>query len=426
MISIDVDKKSSTLSIYFDIPVPPSFEQDPEFSSFMQKLKEYVKAELRRSKDGSLSAFSVGADQWIEYVKDISGEKEAAFHKEMLDAVLAQGSRRLGEGLDINFHQRSFDTPERYWGFVLSQGQFQRYFLNRFKWYLCPRYAIVSPFPVHVDLESASTCNMKCPMCYRDQLKETGQMDVDLFKKAIDECAANNLFSIRLSWRGETLTHPQIEEMIAYATSRIDNVSFLTNAFFIDDKKIDFFIKSRLSYVAVSFDGIDDTYEAVRHPARFKESYEHLAALRDRKKELKSMLPQVRVCTLWPAISKDPDAYYEKMKEVSDYVVCNPYINFKGQMKIKPDFICQYPWERIVVAFNGDAQCCTGWNADDIVLGNIKDKSIHELWHSSRLNKIRRAHSEGRRMELNSCARCRHGSKGDPNIDIQDILKRGY
>ena len=148
--------------------------------------------------------------------------------------------------------------------------------------------------------------------------------------------------------------------------------------------------------------------------------------LRDKKIERKSKYPQVRVCTIWPAIRDDPDAYYKTMKDVSDYIVYNPYINFKGPMQIKPDFICQYPWERIVVASNGQAQCCTGWNADDIILGNIRDNTIYEMWHSDLMNKIRDIHAESRRMELSSCANCRHGSKGEPNVEISEIVERRF
>ena len=114
------------------------------------------------------------------------------------------------------------------------------------------------------------------------------------------------------------------------------------------------------------------------------------------------------------------------MKKVSDYIVYNPYINFKGPMQIKPDFICQYPWERIVIAFNGKAQCCTGWNAADIILGNVKDNTIYEMWNSDLMNKIRDKHAECRRMEFNSCANCRHGSKGEPNIEISEIVERRF
>ncbi|KPA10983.1 radical SAM protein [Candidatus Magnetomorum sp. HK-1] len=217
-----------------------------------------------------------------------------------------------------------------------------------------------------------------------------------------------------------------IKEMITYATNKIKNVSFLTNAFYIDSEMADCFIEYKVSYVAVSFDGIDDIYESIRYPAKFKESYEKLAILKEKKLKAGSELPQIRLCTIWPAIKDNPDDYYYSMKNVSDYIVCNPYINFKGTLKIKDNFICQYPWERIVIGFDGFTQCCTGWNVDDILLGNVKNLSIYQMWQSKLMKKIREVHSQRRRLELNSCASCRHGSESDFDIDIWDIVERKF
>jgi radical SAM protein with 4Fe4S-binding SPASM domain len=374
----------------------------------------------------ALQGFAIQLADWDRFIKTVLSPNEYLVQKDIFTQLTNQDTMQQGDGLQINFHQNPFDTPERYWNFILKQGNLVDYFFNRISWYLGPKNAIVTPFPLHVDIESASTCNMNCPMCYRDQLNDIGQMDIDIFKKAVDECAAYEVYSIRLSWRGETLTHPQIKEMIAYATSKIKNVSFLTNAFYVDEEMSACFIENGVSYVAVSFDGIGEIYEAIRHPAKFEESYKKLATFRDKKKEAQSSLPQVRLCTIWPAIKDDPEAYYNTMKDVSDYIVCNPYINFKGTSNIKSDFICQYPWERIVIAFDGKTQCCTGWNADDIILGNIKEMSIYEMWHSDLMNTIRKIHAGKRRMELNSCANCRHGAEHDPDINIGNIVERRF
>jgi radical SAM protein with 4Fe4S-binding SPASM domain len=188
----------------------------------------------------------------------------------------------------------------------------------------------------------------------------------------------------------------------------------------------DCFIECGVSYIAVSFDGIGETYEAIRHPAKFSENNQRLAYLQERKKIRRKHLPQIRLCTIWPAIKDNPTAYTETMSKVSDYIVCNPYINFKGPMKLKPTFICQYPWERIVIAYNGNAQCCTGWNADDIILGNTEETPIGEMWHGTTMHRIRQLHAAGKRMELSSCANCRHGSESDPDINISDIIDRRY
>ncbi len=425
MLKVTFSYDLKQLNIQFDVPMPLAVQDHAEWKDFVDKINSFNEVKFVE-KENFIGGLIIDLGMWLNFVKDVASEKEFNFQGKMFEQIFSQEKKELGDGLKVNFHQRSFDTNERYWNFVFNQGNFIDYFINRLKWYLCPKYTIVAPFPLHVDLESASTCNMNCPMCYRDLLKEVGQMDMDLFKKAIDECAVNNVFSIRLSWRGETLTHPKIKEMVAYSTKKIKNVSFLTNAFFLTEDMVDCFVDNGVSYVAVSFDGINETYEKVRHPAKFQENYQRLATFKERRDKKGKAMPQIRACTIWPAISRDPDKYYDTMKKVTDYIVCNPYINFKGPMKIKPDFICQYPWERIVIAFNGKAQCCTGWNTDDIILGNVKERNIYDMWHNDLMNKIRDIHANSKRMELHSCAECRHGSRGDPNVKIDDIIKRRY
>jgi radical SAM protein with 4Fe4S-binding SPASM domain len=425
MLSVNFDKKQQRLDVHFDMPFPDELEGHDEWKVLKQNLHDLGRAEFQRL-NGQLAGLTFDAAGWMDFLKGSLPQEEFTMQREFFDALVKQQTDKQGEGLQVNFHQNPFDSPERSWHFILNQGNFLLYFLNRVNWYLGPENRVVAPFPLHVDLESASTCNMNCPMCYRDMLDETGQMEVDLFKKGIDECAENKVFSVRLSWRGETLTHPRIKEMIAYAAERIPNVSFLTNAFFLEEDITDCLIDCGVSYVAVSFDGIAETYEKIRRPAKFRENYMRLARLKAKREKADTKLPQIRLCTIWPAIKDDPDAYYKTMKEVSDYIVCNPYINFKGPMTVKPDFICQYPWERLVVAFNGKTQCCTGWNADDIILGNLKDETLADMWHSEQMHRIRGLHAQGRRMELNSCARCRHGSKGDPNVSIDQIIERSW
>ena len=425
MLTANFDIKSEELKIEFDFSIPHSVIDNGELNFLLGNINKFTSVDFFYE-DGELKGFKVGLNDWVKFIDRTLPVEEALLQKSIVDDLMRLNPKKQGPGLEINFHQNPFDTPLRYWNFILNQGNFIDYFFNRINWYMGPKNRIVTPFPLHVDIESASTCNMNCPMCYRDFMKESGQMEFDLFKKAVDECAENNVFSIRLSWRGETLTHPMIKEMISYATSKIKNVSFLTNAFYLDEDMIDCFIENRVSYIAVSFDGIGRIYESIRHPAKFEENYKRLTMLRKKRDKAGKNLPQVRLCTIWPAIKEDPDGYYQTMKKVSDYIVCNPYINFKGPMKIKPDFICQYPWERIVIGFNGQTQCCTGWNADDIILGNIEDSSIYQMWHSDQMNNIRKIHTAECRMDLNSCANCRHGAQGDPDISIWEIVERRF
>lgn len=424
MLSVDIDKIKEGFKICFDVPLPRQAQAHSEFRKFKDTIINFSLAEFEYS-NGALNGLFLTFQGWLSFTQRYFSKSELLFQQKLLE-ILVKTDLCKKECLNINFHQKNFDTDYRYWDFILNQGNFIEYFYNRFNWYLLPYSSVVSDFPLHVDLESSNECNMSCPMCYRELMKKRGFMDWGLFKKAIDECAENNVFSVRLSWRGETLTHPHINEMIAYASKKIKNVSFLTNAFFITPEKIDCFIENKLSYIAVSFDGIGKTYESIRWPAKFNQNFEILAELKKRREQLHSKLPQIRLCTIWPAVKDNPKAYYDTMLEVSDYIVSNPYINFKGPIDKKPIFICQYPWQRIVVGFDGETQCCTGWNAEDIILGNIKESSIKDMWQSKSMQRIRSMHAENKRMDIPACANCRHGATQDAGINIADIINRRY
>ncbi|MBW2619623.1 MAG: radical SAM protein, partial [Deltaproteobacteria bacterium] len=344
---LNLNPDRDTLSLLLDTPLPTQVTGHAEFGRLKKLLDETGGFRLGCVENGELTRLEARREDWFHLIERVLPKREAVFQKTVIHDLMNGGGGNGSRGLKVNFHQKSFDTAERYWNFLLNQGHFVDYIFNRVGWYLAPVNQIVPPFPFHVDIETANTCNMNCPMCYRSMLKNIGQMEMGLFRKAVDECAQNNVYSVRLSWRGEALTHPRIKEMIAYATKRIKNVSFLTNAFYIDGSMADCFIDTGLAYLSVSFDGIKDIYETVRHPAKFEDSYQRLRELKVKKEARGARRPQVRVCTIWPAVKDDPKDYQRTMREVSDYMVCNPYINFMGPMKIKKGFICQYPWERI-------------------------------------------------------------------------------
>ena len=124
-----------------------------------------------------------------------------------------------------------------------GKGHLFAYMKNRVKWHYYPRLKIVSEFPDHIDIELSTACNLKCPMCYTitDSFKERvsrQNMSFDLFKKLVDECAAHNAYSIRLSFRGEPFLNPNIIDMIKYAKDKgIKEISTLSNMLLITPEK---------------------------------------------------------------------------------------------------------------------------------------------------------------------------------------------
>jgi len=79
-----------------------------------------------------------------------------------------------------------------YGNFKLKSTSFEddsKKFLDyRRKWVDNPKNHIVDDFPIHVDLEMNTTCNLKCYMCtYSKYPPEPIIGDLNLAKKIIDE-----------------------------------------------------------------------------------------------------------------------------------------------------------------------------------------------------------------------------------------------
>ena len=100
------------------------------------------------------------------------------------------------------------DTPEREAQFeeYKGEGWQQEYAEYRSAWSELPKRQEVRDYPLLVDVELASICNLRCPMCYTitDKFKENAKttcMDWDLYRKIIDEIGGRCCVAIEFAWR---------------------------------------------------------------------------------------------------------------------------------------------------------------------------------------------------------------------------------
>jgi len=317
--------------------------------------------------------------------------------------------------IEVNTFQKNLDNKRRNFAFIRNQGNILKYLWNRFQWHYYPKIGKVPDFPLHVDIETTAKCNLRCPMCpsrhlTKEEYRKYGHMDFELYKKLVDECADNSIFSIRLSWRGEVLVTPDFAKYVHYAkvVKKIPNVSFLTNGAFLKGDLAEKLIEYGTDYISVSVDGLADIYEVIRHPVKFKKIFNNLQKFKELKEKKGAQKPVVRITTLWPAIAKDPQAYYDKISPVCDKIVYNPLKDFDLLEPIKENFICQFPWERLFVAFNGDVQPCSN-TKERFVIANAKKQSLKLIWNGDKMKEIRQIHKANKRMTIFPCDHCSYG-----------------
>ena len=165
----------------------------------------------------------------------------------------------------------------------------------------------IREYPLLVDLELSSRCNLKCPMCYTitdDFVSkiQKGFMDFDLFKKVVDEIAGK-VYALRLSLRGESTLHKNFREAIKYAKQKgIKEVSTLTNGSAIKGQFMRDVVDNGLDWITISIDGMGDNYNKIRKPMTYEKILKRLKELQDYKREKGTKKPVVKVQGIWPAI----------------------------------------------------------------------------------------------------------------------------
>jgi len=300
--------------------------------------------------------------------------------------------------------------------YFLRRKHLLRHLKDRLYFRIYPKLKVVPPFPTHVEVEAASACQMRCPMCYTtvmdDRLK--GVMKWDLFTKVVDECAARGVYSIKLSWRGEPLLNKRIVDMVRYAKDKgIPDVAFLTNGERLTPEMADALIDAGLDWISFSFDGFKETYDVIRKPALFEETVARIKMLREKRDARGDQKPLIRVQSIFSVIKHDPIGFKKIFDGIADSVnfIADQIRDFEeGQIEHNPFYQCPIPWQRIAVAHNGKIHQCISDYAGQNILGDVNKKSLYKIWHDKPFRDLRKSFLTFRYLENAACRICTDGA----------------
>ena len=322
----------------------------------------------------------------------------------------------MNKNIPINKGNYDMEPPERIVEYERNRGfgweaEYQRYRKN---WAEFPQKHYVSEYPLQVDIELSSICNLHCPMCFTTTAefqKKVNRtfMDMDLFYKIVDEISGK-VPAVRLSLRGESTLHPAFVPCIEYCKKKgIKEVSFLTNASFLTKEYFIRISQAGADWITISLDGMGQVYESIRKPLKFNDTLEKIKDISKIKRERGWRRPVIKVQAIWPAIREDPSEYYNTFSPYVDMVAFNPLIDYLGNdedIVYDTDFSCPQLYQRLIIGSDGNALLCTNDEKENFKLGNANKSSIYEIWHGALREKARELHLQGKFMEMDLCRKC--------------------
>ena len=146
--------------------------------------------------------------------------------------------------------------------------------------------------PTRLYVECTAACNLSCldaccaPETGITRTREAGMLDVDLFKRVLDE-AAESLVRVDFFNYGEAFLHKRAVEMCDYLKTRYPHIYLYTstNGLALDQDRARALVRSGIDEVTFSVDGaIADHYATYRRRGDLDTALGNLAAMADEKR----------------------------------------------------------------------------------------------------------------------------------------------
>ncbi len=269
-------------------------------------------------------------------------------------------------------------------------------------------------------VEPTNACNLRCSFCFvtEGMARPEGFIDWTLYKKIIDETP--RLEHLVLHNWGEPLLHPKIFEMIDYASrAGVPHVVMNTNGTLLDDAKIELLVRSGLSVLRFSIDGLEDTYKNIRGVS-LEVAESALLKVKARRDALKADLQLGVVFTVDEETSGEAEDFRRRWESLADHVRLQPKLI--RQAREEP---CPQPFGKdygqLTVLWDGAVlPCCVDYNGE-LALGNARTQNVKEIWNSNAMDALRRRHLAG---DLpGACAECNecqtsHAPKRFANVPL--------
>ncbi len=281
-------------------------------------------------------------------------------------------------------------------------------------WKLAADYKVLTSFPLHLDIELSGRCNLSCSHCFQNgRLKgPLGLMDMDLFRRLIDEGEQKGLCAVKLQIRGESLLHPKFDEAVRYAKDAgILDVQLTTNAILLTEQLSREIITAGLDAIIFSVDAHHG--DCVQDYSRVERNMLGFMAVR---KEMGANLPWVRVKASIDETSQqafdDAKALLKQRFPLADLYIVSRLHDFRPTVDAFPDLHknyellpCHYPMQRLAVFWNGETTvCCLDYN-NDWAFGDAAVQSVEQIWNSDRLNRFR-SRQQACRQAMSICRHC--------------------
>ena len=271
--------------------------------------------------------------------------------------------------------------------------------------------------PDIVQIESTNLCNAKCVFCPRDDMhRRQGVMDMDLYRKIVDECAALGITHVRVHNYGEPFLDGLLVEKVRYAKARgIAEVGMISNGSLITEELARGMIDAGLDAINISVDASGkEIFESTRLNLKYDDVIGNIRTLVRLRNDAGRRRPKLILSFVRQGNTADEQAFIDEWQQVADKVHVTDLHNWAGTLNQTSDvnYPCYRPWLTFTALWDGRVSlCCADFDGRHI-LGDLRTSTIAQVWNSPAYRAARRQHLDSGGPEI--CRSCDLPKKDSP------------
>jgi len=117
--------------------------------------------------------------------------------------------------------------------------------------------------PISATINITDRCCFKCIMCNQWREKSKQELGTKDWQVILDQLKEENIKMVTFSG-GEPLLRNDLIDIIKYAKKLNMTCSLFTNGYLLNEDNIQKLISSGIDFISISFDGVDDKFNAIR------------------------------------------------------------------------------------------------------------------------------------------------------------------
>ena len=284
---------------------------------------------------------------------------------------------------------------------------------------------VAAPFPRFIEIQTTAACNAACVVCPHPQISSEQprrRMDADLFRSIVDQCVDHQHGMTMIPYlNAEPLLDVRLPKRLDYIrrTCPAATIELSTNMSMLDARWRRALTRCRIDDLRLSVFGFTAaTHGALMPGLNFERVMANLAEMAA-DREFVSSVGKIGVVLLrHPALTEQDRVRAEEFCADNGFALyrwgvldrSRNVAGFSNEIHRTVVTGCEQRrhLERLHIRVDGSVVlCCQDWRAE-VVMGNVRDTRINELWHGPEYQRVRAdiaSGMPGAAPEL--CTRCK-------------------